>query len=102
MGYYTDFSLSHDSDINDEEIADNLTKISGYKLDHDLELYQAKWYSWNNDMSSLSKMFPDVLFTLNGVGEEHGDIWRAFFKNGKSQMSKAVLMYEPYDESKLK
>ena len=102
MGYYTDFSLSHDSDINDEEIADNLTKISGYKLNHDLELYQSKWYSWNNDMLSLSKMFPDVLFTLNGVGEEHGDIWRAFIKNGKMQVSKAVLMYEPFDESKMK
>jgi hypothetical protein len=53
-------------------------------------------------MKKLSEEFPDVLFCLEGKGEENGDLWVAYYKNGKTQMCQSEVTYEPYDESKLK
>ena len=102
MGYYTDFELVvHEGDPDREKVAERLSEISTYEWDTDLFL-NAKWYDFNLDMKKLSEEFPDVLFCLEGQGEENGDIWMAYYKNGKSQMCPAVVTYEPYDESKLK
>ena len=55
-------------------------------------------------MISISKKFPEVLFTLSGEGEESGDIWMKYFKNGKVQNAntKVTISHDPFDESKLK
>ena len=34
-------------------------------------------------MLKLSLEFPEYVFILDGEGEESGDIWRSFYKNGK-------------------
>lgn len=103
MGYYTNFELTHDSDtIDDEVLAKELTEVSGYDWEDDLYLGEAKWYDWQKHMKSVSKMHPDTLFTLEGEGEEHGDMWIAFFKSGKMQMEKAKITFGDFDETKLK
>jgi hypothetical protein len=60
-----------------------------------------KWYEHDEDMKRLSNRFPTVLFTLEGKGEESGDIWIKYFKGGKSQRVNAKIVFDPYDESKL-
>ena len=60
-----------------------------------------KWYNWKHDMIALSKRFPNILFALHGEGEENGDLWNAYFKNGKVQICEAIITYEPFDENKL-
>lgn len=62
----------------------------------------SKWYQAEEEMREMSAEIRNVLFTLHGEGEETGDIWDAFFLNGKSQKEKAVLTINPFDESKLK
>jgi hypothetical protein len=54
-----------------------------------------KWYTHE------SINFPNVLFTLNGEGEEPGDIWAKYFVNGKVQTAKAQLVFEEFNPSKL-
>jgi hypothetical protein len=42
-----------------------------------------KWYEHEEDVRKLSAEYPDVVFVLDGEGEEAGDVWRKFFLNGK-------------------
>lgn len=44
-----------------------------------------KWYEHEEDMLKVSLAFPGVLFRLDGEGEEAGDKWIKFFRNGKMQ-----------------
>ena len=54
-----------------------------------------------DDMKELSLRHPEVVFTLDGQGEESGDVWRMYFKNGKFHKSEVTITYEAFDESKL-
>jgi hypothetical protein len=102
MGYYTRFTLSTDGAVDDEVIAEKLTEISQYTWRADLQLDEAKWYDYHKDMTKLSNLYPTSTFTLEGVGEEQGDHWIAYYKNGKSQTTEAIITFEPFDETKLK
>jgi hypothetical protein len=60
-----------------------------------------KWYDHEKEMRAFSKQFPNVLFTLEGQGEEAGDLWQKYFLNGKMQTAKAVISFEMFDPAKL-
>ncbi len=61
----------------------------------------AKWYDHHIDMLIVSRQFPNVLFELNGVGEEYPDIWRTYYKAGLYQHEKAVIEFGKYNADKL-
>jgi hypothetical protein len=61
-----------------------------------------KWYEHEEDMRRLSNMFPTVFFTLEGEGEESGDIWKEYYLGGKMQKCKARLEFDDFDKAKLK
>jgi hypothetical protein len=61
-----------------------------------------KWYTWEADMRKISKQFPNTIFLIEGEGEDSGDIWKAYFLNGKMQKAEAKITFEPFDEQKLK
>jgi len=102
MGYYTDYKLKLDTNVDEDKIIETIEVISGYGFESGLSIYGVKWYDALENMKSVSKLYPDVLFTLDGEGEEAGDIWTAYFKNGKMQYEKAVIQTAPFDEGKLK
>lgn len=60
-----------------------------------------KWYNSDEEMKDLSKQFPETVFCLYGIGENNGDIWYKYYKNGKSQYCPAKIVFDEYDESKL-
>lgn len=104
MGYYTDFQLNTTPAIPDHEIdsfLNDLNEISGYVWADDFEIQGIKWYQWDQDMKLLSEKYPEYVFQLDGQGEESPDIWRAYFKNGKTHYAKARIVYDAFDESKL-
>lgn len=65
-------------------------------------LYGGKWYEHDTDMLNLSKKFPELLFTLNGHGEETEDMWYSYYYNGKLQHCPAKITYDDFDFEKLK
>lgn len=100
MGYYTQYDVSE----NSPEIIEALEEVSQYDLNcMDVGVSDTiKWYSCISDCITVSKAFPDTLIKVRGEGEESGDIWKAYFLNGKYQMCKAILTFEDFDENKLK
>ena len=100
MGYCTDYKLSVDPHL---DLEDELKDMTGYTfhLVDNLVLYYdldySKWYSYHIDMQILSKRYPDHLFTLEGVGEDHGDIWRNYYKDGVSQEHTAKIVFPEYN-----
>lgn len=81
MGYQTHYTLATD-DGREDEHREAIGELSEYRK----SLWQegVKWYGHQKDMAAYSKENPGVLFILDGDGEEAGDVWRKWFKNGKS------------------
>jgi hypothetical protein len=61
-----------------------------------------KWYEHEDELLQFSTKYPNWLFTLNGEGEEGGDLWKKYFLNGKMQLAKAKIVFDEFDHSKLK
>jgi len=63
----------------------------------------AKWYESDEDMKILSSReeYKNVLFILDGEGEESGDIWKNYYRNGMQCKLKAKITFDDFDESQL-
>jgi hypothetical protein len=61
----------------------------------------ASWYDHDKYMLALSKRHPDVVFKLHGEGEDSGDLWNTYYKNGLTQVCLARIVYDEYDEEEL-
>ncbi len=96
MGYQTRFELTWTPQPECKLTKRKLDlKVGAYIVDHETMQYAidengdsydtCKWYEHEDDMRQMSKAIPDVLFHLSGEGEESGDIWDAWFLNGKGQ-----------------
>jgi len=132
MGYETDFTITVKDDVNKTLIGDEtlnarivayLTKIAEDGK-HENQYYfkelldsvhidpvtgfqtniLAKWYECNDDMRAMSAAVADVLFMVEGKGEEDGDCWRNYFLNGKMQecQAKVTVTYPAFDMKKMK
>lgn len=103
MGYYTNYKLvTTGLDVSEEDLCSELIATTKYDWDEDLELYDVKWYDYDKHMKHISNQHPNTLFTLEGDGEEQGDMWKAYYKNGKVQRCDAIITFEDFDEAKLK
>jgi hypothetical protein len=103
MGYCTDFELTiHEGFVDKEQFIDDLNEITTYTWYDDFSLCDAKWYHHNEDMKRISEKYKNVVFKLHGTGEEGGDIWEAYYKNGKMQFCPAMITFDQFNESKLK
>ena len=99
MGYYTRHELSivsgNDNFTDYEQEITDSTNYSSLFYD------SIKWYDCEKDMKDYSKKHPNVVFCIYGEGEESGDIWKAYFQNGKMFRTKAVLQFEEFSIEKL-
>lgn len=105
MGYETNYVLETNSEFQDEIIDQFLKECdeAAYSLEIDGNCKVSNtWYEHEADMRKLSIKHPDVLFTLSGEGDEAGDLWMKFFKNGKMQHVKGEIRYPEFDEKALK
>lgn len=82
----------------DDAIQEFFNDPSGFSEEFYLEAYEVKWYDWKQEMTDLSRAFPDLVFKVHGCGEESGDVWDAYFCAGKRQDCTAT--FEPFDPTK--
>lgn len=106
MGYYTQYELIIDASEEEKdrimnwiEVQQNIDEAFCYGIYPEPEA--CKWYDYDTDMTYLSKTFPEILFTLNGSGEESRDIWRCYYKGGKKWHIKAQIDFPDFDPNKL-
>lgn len=100
MGYYTEYDLEVINGDNTVDYKAEVGKASKYNAT-DIFEEEIKWYDYEEDMIAFSKKCPTVIFKLMGEGEESGDSWIQYFKNGKSQRCDAIITFPDFDESKL-
>lgn len=109
MGYYTRYKLTVvNQDHNQyalltQFMATKPETSEGYEWREVFNMTSdnIKWYSYRQDVLNLSVEYPDLVFKLHGDGEEPGDMWNHYFKNGLEQRCKVKIVYDEYDESKL-
>lgn len=100
MGYYTRYELTATPDNDEIWDAVKTNKNINYAVgDQGNSGEECKWYDNEKDMVEFSKKFPDITFCLHGEGEETGDIWNKYFRNGKKQICKAEIIIPPMLES---
>lgn len=123
MGYVTDYTLTTHQKIKIADFVEKVKEIGfNYVFSEEIEYLELdikdnpnceqtleiastesyKWYENEDDMKELSKAFPDIVFMLHGEGEEPGDLWLSYHKNGKVQRENAKITYGEFNESQLK
>lgn len=107
MGYYTDYEVTvtgpSDAMREFEEAAeDGETTIDDVSFSYIIKgmEFNAKWYNYDKDMLAVSKRFPELLFVVEANGESSGDIWRAYFRNGKQKRIEPEMNWPEVDFDK--
>jgi len=105
MGYDTRYKL-HALPAQDPDFYEALSFTDGYTPGYYEEgdtLFDepVKWYDHDKDMRRLSVEHPGVVFILDGEGEDAGDIWRTFYKGGKSYTWRPDVEPPAYDPDQL-
>lgn len=59
-----------------------------------------KWYNWKEDMESISRFNPGILFKVIRTGEDSGDLEVGYFLDGRYQGGKAEMRLPEVDEEK--
>jgi hypothetical protein len=104
MGYYTQHKLKVIDGSNEliEELRADCREAS-YALENNGDCAEdCKWYEHESDMISFSKKHPSALFMLSGEGEENGDAWREYYRNGLRQVCKGEIIYPKFNPELLK
>ncbi len=63
---------------------------------------ESSWFNHEHDVAELSRIFPYVMFALDGKGEQYDDLWIKYFMNGKMQECRAIITYPEFDPDQLK
>jgi hypothetical protein len=109
MGYYTDYTLEISGqgpiferlkrEAHEVYPGDNVYNYSVQTLiNGDTE--SVKWYGYKDDMKSLSLEWPNVLFTMKCIGEDH-EVWAVHFMNGYMQEAEAKITFDDPDPTVL-
>lgn len=105
MGYYTRYTLgwvdTTKTGITEGQIVSSLSRINSdyFREEYSLELCleePIKWYEHDKDMVNLSKEYPEVIFLLEGEGEEPDDHWRELYYDGNCARAQAVISFPEY------
>jgi hypothetical protein len=65
---------------------------------------QSEWLTYAEDLTQLSRQFPETFFVLEGVDllDNSFEAWRCYAKNGKTVDASANIVYPEFREGDLK
>lgn len=109
MGYYTDYVVRAENVYNPATnafISDFLKNAWGgfYGSEGSWSIGETTWYKHEKDLLNLSSQpeAKDILFKVDGEGEESGDVWVKYFKNGKMVRYELTVTWPEFSEDDLK
>lgn len=99
MGYNTDYILEHDvTEDALQEVRDQFGMIElGFIFD-DGGCTAVSWYEHEAHLLYISTHFPEFTFTLTGIGEEAGDMWKKRFRAGQVEEVRAEIIWPEFEE----
>ena len=112
MGYYTHYDLTTvQGNLSPEQMEQVKQFLSwsawlvsegdaGFPLSTVLE-ERHKWYEHDEDMLALSREYPGVTFCLSGEGEDQGDVWKKYYRDGKMQECRQQMTMPEFDPEAL-
>lgn len=101
MGYNTRYHLDCDQPGLIEALVAGDEELS-YAIDEDgSPANECKWYEHEDDMKKISRKHPGIVFALKGEGEESGDVWMKYFRDGKVQVCETIIAFDAFDPKKL-
>ena len=106
MGYRTNFNLTMHGE--DKAIDAVLAYAQTNELPYELKtivvqesLDDVKWYDCKEDLRSLAKRFPAVLFILTGVGEDPDDQWEYRVRGENDEFHQMDTIAPPFGDDLL-
>lgn len=113
MGYETQFRIQVSPDYGPLSQFGASAVIAALRANNDTAFFaidadgepsnSAKWYEWERELRDFSTAYPSKLFTVDGEGEEQGDVWRAYIQDGKSVVHRPEAWTPPaFDPSALR
>jgi hypothetical protein len=100
MGYYTRHTLEiiegNDYVTDYEQEIGELSEYGSSTFNDEI-----KWYNHENDMLQYSKKHPNTIFKIIGEGEENGDMWHEYYKNGNMQRIQGKIVFDDFDRTRL-
>jgi len=95
MGYYTNYTITADKVLPDD-FEEKFEEVTDYGFEYGS--FECKWYDYEVDMKEISKSYPNILFTVEGEGEESGDSWKHYFKNGEDYRTEPEIIWPKFNE----
>lgn len=94
MGYYTKFKISVEPSEMTDEVLAFLADASGYSAESIAGGGSSiKWYNYEDHVLEASTRFPVAVITIDGDGEDAGDVWRMYATGGAVERVQAVITY---------
>lgn len=101
MGYNARFTLTWDDTLPEPKIA---SIVAGWRADHEAARFcldedgnseePGAWYTLDFDIGELSRRCPDVLFTVDAIGED-GKRWRVVAKHNSVFRIQPLTIWGP-------
>ena len=99
MSYETNYTLEHD--VTEDTFQEVRNCFDMFKL---CFIFDAggctgiSWYEHEANMIYISTHFPEFTFTLTGIGEDAGDMWKKRFQAGKVEEVRAEIVWPEFEE----
>ena len=115
MSYDTSHALSWDGDSPDMDQVTDLvaqefekTAADGLRAEYRAQVVRAmlqgepcSWREHEEHIRAVSLRWPEVLFTLEGWGDEREDIWRKYFQAGRMAEVQGKIVFPDFDPGSL-
>jgi len=99
MAYEVNYTLET-SNIPDDQWDDLLDHFDMFDVGHLLVDGQARmpWYKHEADLIYISARFPNITFTLTGVGELREDLWKKRFRASEVEELRPDIVWPEWEE----